>query len=63
MKRADRYRGKRPGSGLTAGQVAAMALITLAAVLVMTMKVSAQWCGQTCGEQLYIALFVAEDWD
>ena len=63
MKRAERYRGKRPRGGLTAGQVAAMALITLAAVLVMTMKVSAQWCGQTCGEQLYIALFVAEDWD
>ena len=63
MKRADRYRGKRPGVVLTTGQVAAMALITLAAVLVMTMKVSAQWCGQTCGEQLYIALFVAEDWD
>lgn len=63
MKRAERYRGRRPRSGMTAGQVAAMALITLAAVLVMTMKVSDQWCGQTCGEQLYIALFVAEDWD
>ena len=45
MKRAERYRGWRPRSGLTAGQVAAMALITLAALLVMTMKVSAQWCG------------------
>ena len=63
MKRAERYRGKRSRSGMTAGQVAAMALIGLVAMLVMTMKVSGQWCGQTCGEQLYIAMFVAKDWE
>ena len=54
MRRAERYRGKRPRGGLTAEQVAAVALITLAAILVMTMK--------TCGEQLYEALFVTGDW-
>ena len=47
---------------MTAEQVAAVALITLAAILVMTMKVNSQWCGQTCGEQLYEALFVTGDW-
>lgn len=62
MRRAERYRGKRPRGGLTAEQVAAVALITLAAILVMTMKVNSQWCGQTCGEQLYEALFVTGDW-
>lgn len=62
MKRAERYRGKRPRSGMTAEQVAAVALITLVAILVMTMKVNSQWCGQSCGEQLYEAMFVTEDW-
>lgn len=62
MKRAERYRGKRPRSGMTAEQVAVVALITLVAILVMTMKVNSQWCGQTCGEQLCEAIFVTGDW-
>ena len=55
MKRAG-YRGRKPGGGLTPEQAA------VAAVLLMTMKVNSQWCGKTCGQQLYEAVFVTEDW-
>lgn len=64
MNRADRrrYKGRKPRSGLTAEQVGLVVLITLAAILFMTMKVNSYWCGKSCGEQLYDALFVTEDW-
>ena len=58
MKRV-RYRGRRPRGGLTAEQVIVAAA---AAVLFLTMRVNSQWCGKTCGQQVYEALFVTEDW-
>lgn len=61
MKRA-RYRGRKPRGGLTPEQTAAAILTVMAAVLLMTMKVNSQWCGKTCGQQLYEAVFVTEDW-
>lgn len=63
MRRAERrYRGRRPRGGMTPGQIGVTAVTVILAVLLMTMKVNSQWCGQTCGEQLYEALFVTEDW-
>lgn len=61
MKRAG-YRGRKPGGGLTPEQAAVAILTVMAAVLLMTMKVNSQWCGKTCGQQLYEAVFVTEDW-
>ena len=63
MKRADNYRGKRRGGGLTAAQVGAVAIVVLIAILAMTMKASGQWTGMSAGEQLQQALFVATDMD
>ena len=63
-KRNDRrYRGKKPGSGLTPEQAGIVVLAALAAILVMTMKVNSQWCGMTVGEQVHEALFVTKDWE
>ena len=48
--------------GVTPEQAAVAILTVMAAVLLMTMKVNSQWCGKTCGQQLYEAVFVTEDW-
>lgn len=61
MKRA-RYRGRKPRGGLTPEQAAVAILTVMAAVLLMTTKVNSQWCGKTCGQQFYEAVFVTEDW-
>jgi hypothetical protein len=37
-----RYRGKRPSGGLTAGQVVAIAIIGLAAILILTTAAGAR---------------------
>ena len=58
-----RYRGRRPRSGLSGEQVIAVAIIMLVAMLVMTMKASAEITGMSVGEQMNQALFVAKDWD
>lgn len=68
MRRAEkngcrRYRGRRPRGGLSAGQVGAVAILTLIAILVMTIHANSQWTGMSAGEQLHQALFVAKDWD
>ncbi len=63
MRSADgRYKGRRSRGGMTPGQIGVTAVTVILAVLLMTMKVNSQWCGQTCGEQLYEAVFVTEDW-
>ena len=61
MKRV-RYRGRRPRGGLTAEQVIVAAAAAVLIVLFLTMRVNSQWCGKTCGQQVYEALFVTEDW-
>ena len=61
MKRV-RYRGRRPRGGLMAEQVIVAAAAAVLVVLFLTMRVNSQWCGKTCGQQVYEALFVTEDW-
>lgn len=56
MRRADR-------GGLGPGGVAAVALLTLAAILAMVLYANRQWSGMSAREQLYQAVFVAKDWD
>ena len=64
MRRADgRYRGRKPGKGLTSEQVILLSLVALAAILMLTMRASSVWTGMSCGEQLYQAVFVTEDWE
>lgn len=64
MKRADRgYRGRRPQGGLTPEQVIGVAIITIAAMLALTIHATSEWTGMSAGEQLYHALFVLEDWE
>lgn len=64
MRRADgRYRGQKPRSGLTAEQVILLSVVALAAILMLTMRVSSVWTGMSCREQLYQALCVTEDWE
>lgn len=55
-----RYRGKR---NKTERQLCAVVLIAFAAVLFLTMKANSQWTGMDIGEQVYEAVFIAEDWD
>ena len=63
MRRADgRYKGRRPKSGLTPGQIRVAAVAVILAVLLMTMKVNSQWSGMSCAEQLHEALVVTGDW-
>ncbi len=64
MRRADgRYRGQRPGGGLTAEQVILLSLVALTAILLLTMRANSAWTGMSCGEQIHQALCVAKDWD
>lgn len=65
MKHADyrRYRGRKPRSGLSAGQAGIMFVLVLAVMLVLTIHANSQWFGMTAGEQVHQALFVAKDWD
>ena len=60
MKRADR---RRPRGGLSAGQAGVVFLVTLAAILALTIHANSQWTGLSAGEQLHHALFVVKDWD
>ena len=55
-----RYRGRR---GVTAEQAAVLVIVAVAAVLLLTMRAWALQTGESIGEQLYEALFVAQDWD
>ena len=57
------YRGKRPKGGMSVAQVAAVAILTLLAVMAMTLKVGADWTGQSVGEQIHEALFETQDWE
>ena len=64
MRRADgRYRGKKRGAGLGAGQVGLLAIFLLVVMLALTVRANCQWTGMDAGEQLHQALFVAKDWD
>lgn len=63
MRRADRYRGKKPRGGLSPLGVATVAILTLICILYMTMTVSAEITGEEPGEQIYQALFVTKDWE
>lgn len=62
MRRA-RYRGRKPRAGLTETQVFAACLGILIAIVLMTLRVNSQWCGKSCGEQIYEAVFETEDWE
>ena len=46
-----------------AGQVGALAILLLAAILALTVRANCQWTGMDAGEQLHQALFIAKDWD
>ena len=64
MRRADgRYRGRKPGKGLTPEQVILLSLVALAAILMLTVRASSVWTGESCGEQIHQALFVTKDWE
>ena len=55
-----RYRGRR---GVTAEQAAVIAAVAIAATLLLMMHGYAKQSGVSIGEQIYEALFVAQDWD
>lgn len=48
---------------MTPGQVGLVVILTLAAMLAMTIHANSQWTGMDAGEQLHQALFVTKDWD
>lgn len=48
---------------MTETQVFAACLGLLIAIVLMTLRVNSQWCGKSCGEQIYEAVFVTEDWE
>lgn len=56
-------RGRKPRGGLTPEQAAIAAVVVIALVLLLTMRVSSTWTGLSCREQLYQALLVTEDWE
>lgn len=58
-----RYRGRRPRGGLTPEQVIGVAIITIAAMLALTIHATSEWTGMSAGDQLYHALYVLEDWE
>jgi len=55
-----RYRGKKDKEGRFLGLVA---LLTIGAILALTIHANSQWTGRSAEEQVYEALFVAKDWD
>ena len=58
MRRAEaggrRYRGRKRGCGMGAGQVGALVLLLLAAMLILTVRANCQWTGMDAGEQLFM---------
>ena len=64
MRRADgRYRGRKPRGGLSSEQVILLSLVALAAILMLTVRASSVWTGESCAEQIHQALFVTKDWE
>ena len=50
-------------NGIGEKGVAAVALVTLALMLLVVMHRAEQWTGKNIPEQLYEAVFVTTDWD
>lgn len=66
MKRAEKrhpYRGRKPRGGPSGEKVMLIALLTILAIMAMTIHASSRWTGMTAQEQLHQAFFVAKDWD
>ena len=57
------YKGKKPRGGMSAGQVAIAAILVLLAMLAITIHMNTELTGQSAGDQIYTALFVAKDWE